>query len=173
MNYEAIRKISSKNVINLCNEIPKADATKQFLILTNHMIEAFLTKSTSISDRIYYVWHSLFFIRIWRQWLKKNKYSIEKNCITSNTYTCIELNAHGLLLMLEKCREKNRIDIFLPWLFSSQACEKIFRQTRSMTTTYCTMVNYSFYDMIKRLNRIQALNEISTDLGRKKLFIST
>lgn len=168
MNFDAIKKISSTNVLNLLNANPKARATKQYLVIVHYVIEAFLSKSTLILDRIYYIWYCTFFLRIWRNWIKDNKFSTEKNCNTLNSYTCIELNAHGMLRMLEKCHINNDIDSFLPWLFSSQPCEKVFRETRSMTSTFSTVVNFSLYDITKRLTRIQALNEISYDLGKSK-----
>lgn len=166
MNFEAIDKLCSNNVTDLLEKDCESNATRQFLRLTRFILDAFLNKSLNVEQRIYNIWYSIFFIRLWRQWLVANNFSLYNNCITLNTYTCIELNGHGLLLLIDKCRQNNTPRLFLPWLYSSQPCEKIFRQTRSMTTTYSTVVNYSLYEMIKRLNRIQALNEISTDLSK-------
>lgn len=167
MNFEAIDRLCSTKVTDLLDKIPKSAATKQFLRTTRFIIDAFLNKEISPEERIYKIWYSIFFMRLWRQWLaKKRKYSIQKNFITLNTYTCIELNGHGLLLLLEKCRKTGNLDSFIPWLYSSQPCEKIFRQTRSMTSTYSTVVNFSAQDIIRRMNRIQILNEITSDLGK-------
>lgn len=166
MNFDAIDKLSNMRVIDLLDNIPDSSATKQYLLITRYILDSILEKKITILERVYKIWYSTFFLRIWRYWIKLRKYGMQNNCITLNTYTCIELNAHNLLIIIEKCREKNEIDIFLPWLFSSQPCEKIFRQTRSMTSTFSTMVNYSLLDIMKRLNRIQAINEISTDLGK-------
>jgi len=90
---------------------------------------------------------------------------LRKIFLTSNTYICIELNAHGLLLFVEKIRETD-IDQFTPWLCSSQPCEKIFRQMRSMTSTFSTIVNFNLLGILRRLNRLQILNDISTDLSK-------
>ena len=163
MNFDAVNKLSSQSVINLLKNIPESEATRQYLIITRYILDSFLDKDLSILKRVYYMWYSTFFLRLWRQWLKEKEYSIEKNFLTLNTYTCIELNAHGMLLLIDKCRQSN--SQFLPWLYSSQPCEKIFRQTRSMTSTFSTVVNYSFMDILRRLNRIQILNDISTDLS--------
>lgn len=89
---------------------------------------------------------------------------------TSNTYSCIELNAHGMFLVIEKLRLKDIFEVFTPWLFSSQLCEKKFRETRAMSSIFSTMVNYSLLEILRRLRRIQALNEISTDLGKILLY---
>jgi len=44
--------------------------------------------------------------------------------------------------------------MFMPWNFSSQPCEELFRTTRPMTFTYNTVVNFSMNDLLKRLTRI-------------------
>lgn len=170
MNFNAIDKLSSQNVINLLNTIndSKLDskATQQYLQITRYILDAFLDKSISVDKRIYYMWYSIFFIRFWKSWLAENKINTQKNCITYNTYTCIELNGHNMLLAIEKYRKINRPELFLPWLFSSQPCEKTFRQLRSMTSTFSTVVNFSMKEILQRLHRVQALNEITSDLGR-------
>ncbi|XP_039308141.1 uncharacterized protein LOC120358322 isoform X2 [Solenopsis invicta] len=113
------------------------------------------------------MWHATFFLRLWRRWLQENNYSIDKNVITSNAYTSIELNAHGLLILIEKLRENNQ---FTPWLCSSQPCEKIFRQIKSMTSTFSTITNFNLLSILRHLNRVQLLNDISTDLSDTFLF---
>lgn len=70
-------------------------------------------------------------------------------------------------MLVEKFRETNQ---FTPWLCSSQPCEKIFRQIRSMTSTFSTVVNFNLLSILRRLNRLQILNEISTDLSKFNLY---
>lgn len=165
MNFEAIDKISSRKVIKLMQEIAGSKATQQYLLLTRNILDSFLDKDIDLVKRVYLSWYSIFFIRAWKEWIKKSNFSSTKNFITSNVYTCIELNGHSLLLLMEKCRAGNN-NLILPWLCSSQPCEKAFRQTRSMTSTFSTIVNFSMSDVINRLRRIQALNEISCDLSK-------
>lgn len=47
---------------------------------------------------------------------------------------------------------------------SSQLCEQLFRATRSMTSTYSTVVNYSMLEILNRLNRIHYLEDVKTEL---------
>jgi len=54
--------------------------------------------------------------------------------------------------------------MFIPWHFSSQACEELFRTTRSMTSTFSTVVNFTMKDILQRLTRIELLNMIQNDL---------
>lgn len=171
MNFNAIDKLSALRVTNLLSKYDDAQATRQFLILTRSIIDCFLDKTLSMERRIYLIWFSTFFFRLWRAWIKNNQsYTLGKNWITLNTYTCVELNAHALLLLIEKMRVDNTIN-FLPWLCSSQPCEKIFRQTRSMTSTYVTMVNFDMLDFTQRLKRIQAINDIICDSNGMYVFI--
>ncbi|XP_050514976.1 uncharacterized protein LOC126890166 [Diabrotica virgifera virgifera] len=165
MNFNAIDKLSSEHVTNMLKEVPNAEATRQYLILTRNILDAFLLKEISVERRVYLIWYSTFFMRIWKAWLKKNGENIQKNFITTNAYTCIEINAHGIILVIEKLRQNGISEAFLPWLYSSQPCEKVFRETRSMSSTFSTMINYTLLDVLRRLKRIQAMHEISTDLG--------
>lgn len=166
MNFKSIEKLCSYNVINVLPKIPESAGTRQYLLMCRYIIESFLNKSTNTKDRIYYIWYTVFFLRVWRQWLHENGHSITNNFITSNAYTCIEINGHGLLLLLEKCRRDNTPELFIPWLYSSQPCESTFRQIRSMTTTNSTIVNFSLNEMMKRLNQVQVLNDFSTDFRK-------
>lgn len=69
----------------------------------------------------------------WRWWLLHNpNYTLVNNFITLNTYVCIELNAHALIILLLTVREGGHGETFLPWKLGSQSCEKIFRATRSL-----------------------------------------
>mgnify|MGYP005985495635 CR=1 FL=1 len=57
--------------------------------------------SVDILKRIYYLWYVTFFVRLWEQWIMESKdYALGNNCL--NIYTCNELNAHGLLKIIEK-----------------------------------------------------------------------
>ncbi|KAK5648001.1 hypothetical protein RI129_002893 [Pyrocoelia pectoralis] len=60
--------------------------------------------------------------------------------------------------------------MFTPWLFSSQPCEQIFRSTRALTSTFSTIVNFSLYEIIQRLNKIQHINNVISDLSETIIF---
>ncbi|CAG9771449.1 unnamed protein product [Ceutorhynchus assimilis] len=106
MNFEAINKMASDNVIQL-RKIPDAEATLQYLLLTRCILNSFLAKDITLERRVYLV---------------------------------------------------------------CQPCEKFFRQARAMSSKFSTIVNFSLLEMLRRLKRIQALQEISADLGMKFTF---
>ena len=122
MNFNAIDKMSAPCVTNILSKNKEAQATRQLLLITRHILDSFLDKSLTTDRRIYLIWYTVFFLRIWRKWIINHDKHQLKNWITLNTYTCIELNAHGLLIAVEKFRQEPKL--FLPWLFSSQPCEK-------------------------------------------------
>ncbi|KAB0792791.1 hypothetical protein PPYR_14750 [Photinus pyralis] len=132
------------------------------------ILDAHLDKSISIDQRLYNLWYATFYFRIWRYWLKMNKYSITENFVTLNAYTCVELNAHGFIQFVKRARNdagnKTSETIFLPWLASSQPSEKMFRSLRSMTSTFSTIVNFNILEVMGRIHRLQLLNNITKEL---------
>lgn len=62
-------------------------------------------------------------------------------------------------------KEKCTKTIFTVVIFKL-AFEKMFRQIRSMTSIFSTVVNFSMKEILHRLHRVHALNEITSDLGR-------
>lgn len=142
------------------------------------MIDSFLDHNISPLERVRKIWFSIFIIRLWRQFIKSHKqYTLKDNFLTSNCYSCLELNAHSLVLCMLHLQEVNRPDLFLPYLFESQPCESMFRQIRSFTSTYSTVTNCTVKDAISRISKIQLQNEIMHEtspyfsyprLGRKE-----
>ncbi|XP_058453978.1 uncharacterized protein LOC131431988 [Malaya genurostris] len=97
---------------------------------------------------------ALFFRRAWR-WQCLDASNSIKQCITSNVYWCLELNAHGLVHFLINCRKNNAHEQFIVQNLSSQPCEALFRELRSMTTTNHTAVNFTMKDVEQRMQRVQ------------------
>jgi len=71
MNYSAGEKMCSSRVISQLKQIANTDGTIAYLNIMNYIILSFLNDSTSLSDRVYYMWYSVFFLRLWRAWIKK------------------------------------------------------------------------------------------------------
>ena len=69
---------------------------------------------------------------------------------------CIELNAHALITYALSIRDHCQGDLsnFMPWLLGSQTCEKTFRNVRSMSSTFSTVLNFSILGMLRRLHRL-------------------
>lgn len=167
MNFESVERIIDEKVQKgLQNNVADSQGTVAFLKIMAMFLDAFLEKQIDIETRIYNAWFVVFFLRIWRYWIKSNGFSLDKNFITLNAYICVELNAHALVLMTLRCHYLKRPELLMPWLMSSQPCEKTFRAIRSMTSTFSTIVNYSMLDILHRLHRIQMLNDVMCDLSK-------
>lgn len=171
MNFDAVEKISKEHVIELLNtHIPQSQGTVAYLKIIRFVLDSFLSKHLTPSERLYKIWFATLFLRILRHWILAHKdYTLKNNFITANSYMCIEFNAHALVIAILKFGEHNQdqhLDQhFLPWLFSTQPCEKLFRATRSMTSTFSTVVNFSLLDILKRIDRIHFLNNAHSALG--------
>lgn len=161
-NYISFEKITHDRVLKALEEnIPDSEATVMYLKLSKNMIQAFNDVDMEPLKRVYLIWHALIYFRAWRKWIQKNKYHTENNFISSNAFTCIELNAYGILHLICKFRDSNRSDLFLPALFNSQPCEHTFRQFRSMTTANWTKINFSMLEVLQMISRIEMQNNIA------------
>ncbi|KAF5294572.1 hypothetical protein FQA39_LY13331 [Lamprigera yunnana] len=136
-----------------------------------------LLKSISITSKLPYA-----VLELWI--LESDKYTLKENCITYNCYTCLELNGHALIVILERLREICKEELFLPWLFSSQVCKSVFEDTRlkriqlqSDVVNVCS--NYSRYlmkfprnqpnrDIIRNIQSLPDKNEINVVVLRAK-----
>lgn len=165
MNYRAAEKMCSNEVISLLKSIPDTEGTTAYLMVMQFVISAFNDHSLSIPDRVYKLWFAVFFLRQWKIWIKNNNfYNCTANFISLNSYYCIELNAHALIQLINT---PDLIpELFVPWLYSSQPCEQLFRATRSLTSTFNTVVNFSVKELLNRVKRIEILNTISNELSQ-------
>lgn len=94
--------------------------------------------------------HALFIVRCWRAECLEAK-TASTDCVTTNAYTSLELNAHGLVLLIDACRASPAL--FLTKCFTSQTAEALFRELRSMTGTSETAVEFSMKQIGERLRR--------------------
>lgn len=125
------------------------------------VIDSHRDQSLSPIQRIRKIWYTLFLIRIWRHFIVTHKnYKLKDNFLTSNCYSCIEINAHSLVLCILHLQSIKKPELFLPHLYESQPCEAIFRQFRSLTSVNSTVVNCTVKEAISRISKIHLQNEI-------------
>lgn len=161
-NFASFEKITSNRVLNALNMyVPNSEATIKYLQLGRDVVSSYRDFDLKPCERIERMWRSVYFLRIWREFIKKTpKYTLKEKFITSNTYSCIEVNARTLLSLIRKMRDEQRPHHFLPTLFQSQTCEHTFRQLRAMGTTNFTKINFSVLEVLYMLGRVEALNRI-------------
>ena len=61
-NFASCEKISNNSVISMLEEIPNSLATRLYLKLIQSIIIAYIDKVTSISDRLYHAWFTVFYV---------------------------------------------------------------------------------------------------------------
>lgn len=161
-NYSAFEKISDPQVLNQLRErIIGSEATATYLEMSRAACSSFIENGISPQERVKRTWHALYFFRAWRAWIKKSsEYNLETNFISSNAFSCMEINAFALIHLIIKFRDEDKPDFFLPTLFTSQTCEKTFRQMRSMTSINWTRINFSLLELFHIASRIELINEI-------------
>jgi hypothetical protein len=184
-NFSSCIKICSDDVIKNLINIPGSEGTIMYLHLLRSIIIAYIDKETSMIDRMYHAWFSVFVCRWWRAWLENmSKYDLDESLyqltgiriarkkrntkeyffITTNAYYSIEINAHQLtylaLLVLEKKLPTEAMNIYH---FSSQTCEGMFRSTRSMSGTFSSVVNFSTQQFLNRAQRVSVLHKIKSE----------
>lgn len=162
-NYDSVLRMTDKRVIDMLRaNLDSSHGTIKFLEIMRNIIDSYLDVNLKPIERVEKIFYAVFMIRIWREFIVSRKQlTLKDNFLTLNCYTCIELNAHSLILCLLHLKKTNRPDLFLPHLFGSQQCESYFRQIRSFTTTYSTVANCSVKEILERVSKIQLQNEIS------------
>ncbi|XP_038119743.1 uncharacterized protein LOC119769938 [Culex quinquefasciatus] len=165
MKFQPAEKMAQQRVIDaLHDEIPDSDATVLYLTMMKDIMEVFIKNSSrdvvSPTEAVVKIWHVVFVLRAWRNYCVR-KFNGLKHTVTTNTYWCVELNAHSLVNYIALCREEDLQ--YLPDLLQSQTCEGFFRTARSFTSTESTVVNFTMKGFETKLNRIQAKTDVSHD----------
>lgn len=126
--------------------------------------EPFAVPNLSASAVLKYIWFAALALKAWR--------CIDGTAtfISSNAYVCVQINAHSLLGLYRKLRDANELHFFLPTLFNSQTCESFFRLARSFTTTQSTVINFSVYQFLHRLKRIQVAEDLQSKFNTGMTF---
>lgn len=163
MNFDSFTKVTADRVLEALREhVKNSDATIQYLKIAKDVTNSFLLYDLEPLDRIFKIAHGTFFIRIWRQSiLSSRSYILKENFITSNAYVSLELNFRNLIDLIKKFRGLKKDEYFLPPLFDSQSCEKMFRTFRSMGTAQYTKINFSLYELLHMIGRIEVQQEIA------------
>ena len=103
-NFESVLRIIK--AISLLDSIPDAVGTKCYIEIMRCVVDSFLNKNLSPLSRIQMIWYANIFVRYWHKWIELHpQYNIQDNFLTQNVYTCIELNAHALVLLLVTLRD--------------------------------------------------------------------
>ncbi|CAF4165786.1 unnamed protein product [Rotaria magnacalcarata] len=170
-NYNSCVKLASDNVLSILLDGADTYGTYVYLRLLQMIILAYVEKRTRIEERLQSAWCIVFVCRM--SWLQNKqsksttastttKTNAKSKCFfTKTAYLSVELNAHTLLyivlLVKQKQLPREALNVYL---FNSQSCESMFRNARSLSGTYSTMVNFTAVDFLRRSQKISLLNSI-------------
>lgn len=162
-NVGSALRMCDHKVIRLLNEnLPRSEGTVAFLEIMRSAYDSFYDPNLTPLERVGRIWHSVFILRIWRDYImSQDNLTVKENFLTPASYICIEINAHSIVQLILYLKENNLDEWFMPFIFDSQACESFFRQVRSLTTVYCRVANCSVKEIIGRINKIQLSNDIT------------
>lgn len=172
-NFRSFQKVVDPRVIEaLRAHVPNSEGTVKYLEICDEVTSSFLEYDLKPTERIFRMYHAVYFLRICRDYIKSSRQlTLMKNFITHNAYTCIEINAKNMLMLMRRFREENGPHLFIITMFDSQTCEKAFRQLRSMGTVDFTRINFTLYDLLHMIGRIEVQNDITyfklSDMGVK------
>lgn len=159
-NFKSLTKCSDVRVRNaLCEHVPDSEGTAFYLQLCAKIASSLMDHDIIPQERIELIFHVVYFLRIWKKWIRSSGYNM-KNFITNNAYICIEINAANLLKLIRRFRDEEKQELFLTTLFDSQACERGFRQLRSMNTPNFRKVNFTLLELLHMTRRIEVQNDI-------------
>lgn len=173
-NFDSVLRISHERVIDLLTHIEGTEGTVLYLRVLDNVLRAFLDLTLTPIERVRRIWFSVFILRLWKEFIlrsskkkfkarnhSKKKFKAQNHFLSMYCYACVEINAHALVFIILYLKEKKLDHLFHIQLLGSQPCESFFRQIRSFTSTYSTVVNCSSLEIIRRISKIELQNEIS------------
>jgi len=156
MNTKSTQKICTSKVIELLkSKVNGSEGTCAYLQLILSIYKAYIEKETDPLDRLYHAYYVVSFIRRWKTDLGSQS---NADFLTSNSWTCIELNFVFLLSLIMNGQGHKIV------IFNSQPCEELFRTLRSLSSFGLTEINFSLLEVLEKINRIQILHDIAHDL---------
>ncbi|KAJ6642801.1 hypothetical protein Bhyg_07755, partial [Pseudolycoriella hygida] len=166
MDFKPVLKIMNPLVRSCLKDCVHASrGTSIYISLMENIFRSYLDESLTPLERVYHLWYTIFFLRIWRLWLVEHEKFSLKNFITYNSYACIELNGHSLINTIIRLKAAGQDEQFVTVLMGSQTCEEFFRSLRSLTSTYWTSINFTLLEMLYKLPTVE---EIYSSVNKAK-----
>lgn len=160
MDYDLAAKLCQPRVTTLltgeCEQ-----GTCLYLNMMECFIKAYIDENTPIEERLFHAWYCVFFCRIWKSSLQKSQKPVDTNFISRNLQVSIEINGHGLIVFLVRCRDEEKPELLLLHLAGSQPCEETFGTLRTRATSSYTRINFNMKEALDSLKRIELLNDIA------------
>lgn len=161
-NYASVEKVMQSRVSSaLLANVIGSEGTVMYIKLCYEISSSLYNEELKPLERVYNIFHAIYFMRAWRKWLKNNpRFKIIDNFVSNSLYSSVELNGANLVLLIKLFRNRKMDEYFMPSLFNSQPNEELFRQLRSMGTLNYTKINFSLLELFHLVGRVELQNEI-------------
>lgn len=103
-NFRSFEKIVDVRVIDaLRARINGCEGTIKYLEICSEIASSFLNFELKPEERVFRIYHALYFLRLWRNYIMQSRHStLKHNFITHNAYSCIEINAKNKNYPIDK-----------------------------------------------------------------------
>ena len=186
-NYASCVRISRDEIFEVLDTIDGSNATAIYIRLLRSIIDAYIDRSTSLLDRVFHAWTSVFLSRLWLVWMDKfgkkkldelliestrdwdypprvAKNSTQQYFLTPQALYSIELNAHCFTYLIMLVIDgKLPPEVLSIDRFHSQSCESIFRTARSFSSNCSSGVNFSVLQFMNLIDKLSLYEKIKHD----------
>jgi len=134
----------------------QSQGTIFYLEAMANVVDAFYDLELTVEQRVVKLWTTVWFYRLWRTWIASKAGAVwdrDVHFITTNSFQSVELIGHAFIGILYN-HAKYEITEFKPWLFTSQPCEKFFRQSRTTGGNNTLRVNYFLLELLHDTRRM-------------------
>ena len=154
----------------LKQRVPGSEGTQFYLWLMESVRRVFYDGKLSPLERLSLLGRVVYCVRHWRSWvLKSGHYALNENFITTNLYHCLEINMHSLVLLIRRFKQLGLERLFKLSDMNSQPCEDFFRKMRSQTSTYSTVIKFSFLQLLHRIRRYESITDFEAQYSNEQL----
>lgn len=94
-------------------------ATRVYLKIGQKMRDAYACNNLTIAERIEEAWMPVVFLRLWRKWLKIEKFDVNSNFISDQTNRDMIISGYSLILAAKVFAKYYPEAPFAPWQFGS------------------------------------------------------
>ena len=189
-NYSSCFKICRDEVLQALSSLEDSDAISIYLTMLRSIIEAYIEPSTSILDRVFHAWLSVFLSRLWLIWIEKmgkanldkvlteltesyddiqssRRKTAQQYFLTPQAVYSIELNAHCLVYFILLVVEgKLPEEVLAIQRFHSQSCESIFRASRAFSSNSSCGVNFTVQGFLNIADKLSVFEKIKSENER-------
>ncbi|OJT13578.1 hypothetical protein TRAPUB_9877, partial [Trametes pubescens] len=146
----ATRLYASATLDHIIKTHPEYIGLIVYLFVFGELVDAYQNRAISHLERIKMVLRAKFFIQLWRCYLEKAGYPVNRYCISREALDICTILVDGLIALVIVHRDHmgDHSYPFLPWLHSTEACEHVFGECRKLVKDF---THLDFIYMVPRI----------------------